>query len=372
MGSFRLQHRGGSVSLSVLLVSVVLLLNSPVGLCGCYKRIFSFGDSIIDTGNFVHMCGNNPNKYKEPPYGMTFFRRPNGRISDGRVLVDFYAQALQLPLVPPNLPEKDSGDFPNGANFAVLAATALPPEYYGRWNHTVPVPFCLGVQIGWFKEMLQRIAPGDDAKRQLLSESLIVLGEIGGNDYNFWFGGRRPREQAYQFIPDVVGCIGSFAQELIGLGAKAIMIPNNFPIGCVPGYLSAFRSGNPGDYDELPCLRWFNDFSARHNQALRGEVERLRAANPGAKVIYADYYGAAMEFVRDPRRFGIGDPLVACCGGDGPYHTGAECDSRAKVWGDPGGFASWDGVHMTEKAYDVIARGVLDGPFADPPLLRSC
>jgi hypothetical protein len=39
-----------------------------------------------------------------------------------------------------------------------------------------------------------------------------VLGEIGGNEYNFWFGARKPREQAYQFIPDVVGCIASYAQ----------------------------------------------------------------------------------------------------------------------------------------------------------------
>jgi hypothetical protein len=39
-----------------------------------------------------------------------------------------------------------------------------------------------------------------------------VLGEIGGNDYNFWFAARRPREQANQFIPDIVATIGSAAQ----------------------------------------------------------------------------------------------------------------------------------------------------------------
>ncbi|KAL6842663.1 hypothetical protein ACP4OV_027507 [Aristida adscensionis] len=372
MASFRCQHRSGSASLSVVLISVLLLLNFPVGLCGCYKRIFSFGDSIIDTGNFVHLIGNGPSALKELPYGMTFFRRPNGRVCDGRVLVDFYALALQLPLIPPNLPEKDTGGFPNGANFAVFAATAMPSDYFKRWNHTVPIKISLGTQMQWFKETLQRIAPGEGDRRQLLSESLIVLGEIGGNDYNFWFGARRPREMAYQFIPDIVKCIGSYAQELINLGAKAIMIPNNFPIGCVPAYLSGFESNNPTDYDEFHCLKWYNDFSAQHNQALRGEVDRLRAANPGTKLIYADYYGAAMEFVRNPHGFGIGDPVVACCGGEGPYHTGMGCNSTAKVWGKPGDFASWDGMHMTDKAYDVISQGVLNGAFADPPLLRSC
>ncbi|KAJ1284550.1 hypothetical protein BS78_03G212800 [Paspalum vaginatum] len=380
-----------SVSLRILLVSAVMLLGAGRGLCGCYKRIFSFGDSIIDTGNFAHMAGNGPCQYKEFPFGMTFFRHPTGRISDGRVLVDFYAQALQLPLLPPSLPEKESGKFPYGANFAVLAATALPPDYFRRWNHKVASPFCLGVQIGWFKEMLHRIAPGDSAKRKLLSESLIVLGEIGGNDYNFWFGAAKPREQAYQFIPDVVARIGSAAQillvrsscrshiyactlrELIGMGAKAIMIPNNFPIGCVPAQLTAHEHDTrPADYDEHGCLRWFNDFSQRHNQALRAEVNRLRAQHRDVRLIYADYYGAAMEFVRDPHRFGIGDPLVACCGGDNRHHTSKRCDRTAKIWGNPSGFASWDGVHMTEKAYEVISHGVLNGPFADPPLLRTC
>jgi hypothetical protein len=84
MGSFR--------CLSVLFVSVVLL-NSPAVQCGCYKRIFSFGDSIIDTGNFVQAIGNGQSsELKEPPYGMTFFNHPTGRVSDGRVIVDFYGE----------------------------------------------------------------------------------------------------------------------------------------------------------------------------------------------------------------------------------------------------------------------------------------
>nr|CAB3477775.1 unnamed protein product [Digitaria exilis] len=78
-----------------------------------------------------------------------------------------------------------------------------------------------------------------------------------------------------------------------------------------------------------------------------------------------------MEFIKNPSRFGVDNPLVACCGGDGPYHMGAACNKKARVWGNPSGFASWDGLHMTEKAYKVIAQGVLNGPFADPPLLTK-
>ena len=80
-----------------LLVSAALLLNLPPGLCGCYKRIFSFGDSIIDTGNFVHMSGNGSSRYKELPYGMTFFGRPTGRSSDGRLIIDFIGKQARSP-----------------------------------------------------------------------------------------------------------------------------------------------------------------------------------------------------------------------------------------------------------------------------------
>lgn len=79
---------------SLLLVSLVLLLNSPVAFCGCFKRIFSFGDSIIDTGNFVSTVGSTP--IKELPYGMTYFNRSTGRVSDGRVIIDFYGEPPTL------------------------------------------------------------------------------------------------------------------------------------------------------------------------------------------------------------------------------------------------------------------------------------
>nr|CAB3477200.1 unnamed protein product [Digitaria exilis] len=359
---------------SILLFAAVLLLSSPVGFCGCYKRIFTFGDSIIDTGNFAFTAGNNPTPIKQLPYGMTYFNRPTGRVSDGGVIIDFYSQALGLPLIPPSIPQEGSGQFPTGANFAVLGSTALSWDYYKtKYNFQMPAPSHLDLQLQSFKKVLARIAPGDAAAKSLLGESLVVMGEIGGNDYNFWFfNPSNPREMANQYMPDVVSRIGAAVQEVINLGAKAVLVPGNFPIGCVPQYLGMFQSNNPSDYDEHGCLVWFNEFSQKHNQLLRQEVARLRSQNPGAKVIFADYFGAAMEFVTNPSRYGIDDPLVACCGGDGRYHTSKGCDKTAKIWGNPSKFDSWDGVHMTEKAYSVIANGVINGPYADTPLLKAC
>ncbi|CAN6373162.1 unnamed protein product [Urochloa humidicola] len=90
----------------------------------------------------------------------------------------------------------------------------MPPDYFRRWHHKVPMPCHLGMQMGWFKDLMHRIAPRDDAKRQILGESLIILGEIGGNDYNFWFGDvSKPREVAAQFIPDIMTTIYRFLHQ---------------------------------------------------------------------------------------------------------------------------------------------------------------
>ncbi|CAO2208753.1 unnamed protein product [Urochloa humidicola] len=229
------------------------------------------------------------------------------------------------------------------------------------------------MQMDCFYELIRRIAPGDGAKQKFLHDSLVVMGQIGGKDYDSWFNAGGSRDDIKYIIPDVITYISHFIEYLILYnGGKAFVIPNSFPMGCLASYLSKFHSDNPNDYDEHGCLRWLNEISQKHNQALQWEVARLRGFHPGVKLIYADYYGAAMEFVKNPGRFGIGDPLVACCGGDGRYHTGMECNSTAKVWGDPSSFANWDGMHLTEKAYSIIAQGVLNGSFADPPIMQGC
>jgi phospholipase/lecithinase/hemolysin len=69
---------------------MVLVLVGAEPAAACYQRLFSFGDSLADTGNFRFYYGNSSG---EPalrlPYGETFFRRPTGRFSNGRLVIDF-------------------------------------------------------------------------------------------------------------------------------------------------------------------------------------------------------------------------------------------------------------------------------------------
>jgi hypothetical protein len=62
-----------------------------------FTSLFALGDSYIDAGNFVTMATPvAPVWVDKPPYGMTFFERPTGRFSDGRVIVDFVGKISSM------------------------------------------------------------------------------------------------------------------------------------------------------------------------------------------------------------------------------------------------------------------------------------
>lgn len=97
-----------------------------------------------------------------------------------------------------------------------------------------------------------------------------------------------------------------FGQDLVELGAKTLLVPGNFPIGCVPAYLDVFESNDAKKYDsETGCIRWLNEFSEYHNRLLLEELERLRKRHPHVTIIYADYYGATISFFHAPKLFGV-------------------------------------------------------------------
>jgi phospholipase/lecithinase/hemolysin len=72
-------HHSSSSSLALAVRWSLLLLLAGSGspaLC-CYTRIFSFGDSLTDTGNYVRLTARSPSPYGASPYGRTFFSRPS-------------------------------------------------------------------------------------------------------------------------------------------------------------------------------------------------------------------------------------------------------------------------------------------------------
>ncbi|KAF8393790.1 hypothetical protein HHK36_019988 [Tetracentron sinense] len=323
-----------SLLFSLLTIVLVLAKTEPV-LCD-YTSIFNFGDSWSDTGNLILLHPNDHVFYS--PYGETYFGHVTGRCSNGRLIVDFIAQSLGLPLLPPYLARKSGQDFRRGANFAVAAATALDDAFFE-----------------------ERVTDCPD----FFSRSLFLLGEIGANDYTSALKAGRGLEEARTFVPYVIDAISSAIQMVVEHGAMTVMVPGNCPSGCFGSYLTLYPSSNEEDYDpQTGCLIPFNELSRYHNYLLQKELDRLRELHPHVTFIYADYDNASMPFFRYPLQFGFsGGSLTACCGFGAPYKYNywIQCSDRgATVCDDPSLYANWDGNHLTEAAYKIIASYILE------------
>ncbi|KAL5575280.1 hypothetical protein UlMin_016979 [Ulmus minor] len=341
-----------------------------------YKAIFNFGDSLSDTGNLLLSGALTFPAIGNLPYGETFFRRPTGRCSDGRLVIDFIAEAFGLPYLPPYLSLHEKGKYYQGVNFAVAGATALDSKFFyqQKIGSLLSTNDSLSVQLDWFKKFKSSLCNSNKQDcENYFKRSLFLVGEIGGNDYNYPFFVGGTIQQLKAVVPLVVEAITNATSALIEEGAVELVVPGNLPIGCSALYLTLFQTPNEENYDPRNgCLKAFNSFSKYHNEQLKLALERLRLKYPHARIIYADYYTSAMRFINTPLKYGFyNGTLGACCGGGGPYNfnNSARCGHvGSSVCKDPGSSANWDGVHLTEAAYRIIAKGLINGHFTTPPL----
>lgn len=339
----------------------------------CYSAIYSFGDSLADTGNLLISGAQQFGPISELPYGQTYFNKPTGRCSNGRLIVDFIAQAYGFQFLPPFLDKH--ADFSNGANFAVAGATAMDASFFEE-RHIEPIftNFSLDTQIEWFKTFKENYCYGTPDCADHFENALFLIGEIGGNDYNYPFAQGRSLEEVSTFVPLIVQKIKGAIEELIDEGAKKFFVQGNLPIGCSPFYLTTQQTNSSADLDHMGCLVKFNNFSQYSNLHIRNMLLDVQGKHQKISIIYADYFSAALKVLSNPKQYGLQrNVLRVCCGRGGKYNFSppTSCSPNVSSCLNPEQYFNWDGVHLTETAYRTIAKMFVDGKFTTPKICRQ-
>ncbi|KAL0793679.1 hypothetical protein Bca101_065056 [Brassica carinata] len=358
----------------VILMSLALLsIRHPsataAARCQAPPVIFNFGDSNSDTGGLVAGLGYHVGF----PNGRLFFRRSTGRLSDGRLLIDFLCQSLNTSLLRPYLDSLGGSRFQNGANFAIAGSSTLPKN----------VPFSLNIQLMQFfhfkSRSLELASTSNPSKGMYISESgfrnALYMIDIGQNDIARSFSIGNSYSQTVKLIPQFISEIKTSIKRLYDEGGRRFWIHNTGPLGCLPQKLSMVRRK---DLDQHGCLATYNSAAKLFNQMLDHICEKLRIELRDATIIYVDIYAIKYSLIANSKTYGFERPLMACCGyGGSPYNYNAKitCAHRGANVCDKGSrFISWDGIHYTETANAIVAMKVLSMQYSKPraPLHFFC
>ncbi|KAK9099988.1 hypothetical protein Scep_023418 [Stephania cephalantha] len=352
---------------NLILTFVVLVVSTFLHLgVGCsFDAIYQFGDSISDTGNMILENAGFASRFARLPYGQNYPAKVStGRCSNGLLMIDYFASAFSLPSPKPHL-GKDK-DFKSGVNFAVAGATALPSDTLLKFNiPQVYTDSTLDVQLTWFETYLKSICSNKADCTQKLQNSIFIVGDIGSNDYMYGRLRRSYHIDVSALTPLITKAIADGVQRLIDLGASRIVVPGNFPSGCLPSNLEYYKVNDTKAYDELGCLQSFNSFTTNHNNMLKAALEAVKSKNPEVIVLYGDLYESFRNVVRNAASIGLDakNILNTCCGAswkpynyDQIFFCGAV---KASVCSNPESQLHWDGLYLTQAGYKAVADLIL-------------
>ncbi|GER26472.1 GDSL esterase/lipase [Striga asiatica] len=355
------------------IVLLVLLVPSTHANCA-FEAIFNFGDSNSDTGGFFAAFPSQPS-----PNGMTYFSRPTGRTTDGRLHIDFLAQALGLPYLSPYL-QSIGSDYKHGVNFATSASPVIQPNT--SLFVTGVSPFYLAVQVNQmklfkakveeFKSQEQTNLPQPD----IFGKALYTI-YIGQHDITYDIVGASSGG-VKQYEPQIASEIANAIKELYNLGGRTFFVQNLAPIGCYAAVLTQV-SHESSDIDSFGCMMSFNNVVREYNSVLNKTLHSTRHELPDANIIYVDTHSVILELYQRPTSHGLQHGITACCGyggGDYNFHPKVFCGNTNEIDGqkvmataceDPQNYVSWDGIHLTENANKLVAYAILSGSYFDPP-----
>ncbi|KAG5044323.1 hypothetical protein JHK87_008238 [Glycine soja] len=304
-----------------------------------FPAVFNFGDSNSDTGALIAAAFES----LYPPNGQTYFQKPSGRYSDGRLTIDFLMDAMDLPFLNAYLDSLGLPNFRKGCNFAAAAATILPATASSL------CPFSFGVQVSQFLRFkaraLELIAKGRKFDKYVPDENVFEKGlymfDIGQNDLAGAFYSKT-LDQILASIPTILLELEKGIKNLYDQGARYFWIHNTGPLGCLPQNIAKFGTDS-SKLDELGCVSSHNQAAKTFNLQLHALCTKLQGQYPDSNVTYVDIFTIKSNLISNFSRYGFEQPIMACCGYGGPP---LNYDSRVSC----GETKTFNGTTITAKA----------------------
>ncbi|XP_024991787.1 GDSL esterase/lipase At5g03610-like isoform X2 [Cynara cardunculus var. scolymus] len=288
-------------------------------------KLFVFGDSYADTGNWPKSYGGS----WQEPYGITFPGTPSGRFSDGRVLTDYIAGILgtKSPITYGGWKSGEKKSIRYGMNFAYGGT--------GVFNTLVNQPN-MTTQINYFQQLIQQ-------KQDLLHASSIAILSLAGNDYATYFTSNHTLKRIHE------------------LGVRKIGITTMEPLGCLPQF-TVFKS-----YQK--CSNTENSIAEFHNQVLVESVRKLNNESDGKSLfVILDLYKAFLIALNLRQNLSTGNSklemlLKPCCQGVSKEYSCGNVEKDTKilkysVCGNPNDSFFWDMIHPSQRGWHAVSSSL--------------
>ncbi|XVF81789.1 hypothetical protein PTKIN_Ptkin15bG0184600 [Pterospermum kingtungense] len=309
-----------------------------------FPAVYVFGDSYIDAGNNNFLPTKSRANYL--PYGIDFGGVPTGRTSNGKIVVDFIAEAAGLPFPPPMLgmSEAQRKKTLTGVNYGsggsgILRAPDLAQNLFGH-------VMSLGEQVDLFRNTtvveLKHQLDNIESFALHLSKSLFFV-HMASNDMGLYVDlGRKfdPKNLSQEFSKQL--------EALYHLGARKFLVNNVSPLGCVP--FNRIRMPNRA------CSEVVNKRISDYNQLLPERLASLESALPGSKFLLGDLYQLFKDVYASPIAYGFTNIKDSCCIDVSRNGTGPSCAPHLEPCVDRAAHVYFDPNHLTEAMHALWAR----------------
>ncbi|KAL6646849.1 hypothetical protein ACP70R_015543 [Stipagrostis hirtigluma subsp. patula] len=325
---------------------------------------FVIGDSTADVGTNNYL-GTLARADREP-YGRDFdTHRPTGRFSNGRIPVDYLAEKLGLPFVPPYLEQNmrmgagsvglsNIDGMIQGVNYASAAAGIISSSGSELGMHV-----SLTQQVQQVEDTYEQLslALGEAAAADLFKKSVFFV-SMGCNDFIHYYlrnvSGVQMRYLPWEFNKLLVSTMRQEIKNLYNINVRKIVLMGLPPVGCAPHFLEEYGSQN-GE-----CIDYINNVVIEFNYALRYMSSEFIRQHPDSMISYCDTFEGSVDILNNRDRYGFVTTTDACCG-LGKYGGLIMCVLPQMACSDASSHVWWDEFHPTDAVNRILADNVWSG-----------